>query len=78
MFTTSQLLPITLVHYHSDHQPYSELSFVGQRLVITNVTTEIWTCIIKEHFWSKRKYLSMDKRERIEKHHSSDSTNTKA
>ena len=41
MFTTSQLLPITLVHYPSDHQPYSELSSTGHRLVITiNIITQ--------------------------------------
>ena len=40
MFTSSQLLPITLVHYPSDHQPYSELSSTGHRLVITIIITQ--------------------------------------
>ena len=35
-----------------------------------NYHTKILTCIIKEHFWSKDKCLSMNRRERIEKQQS--------
>ena len=51
----------------------SELNSLGERVIATSLSSHRnLDCIIKEHFWSKDKYLSMNRRERIKKQQSTD------
>ena len=64
MFTTSQLLPITLVHYPSDHQPYSELSSTGHRLVITIIITQKFGPAYNQRIFLVKAQASVHEQER--------------